>query len=172
LQPHFHEHWSHIQVDRGSPPFWNIRAGMCTSFNFFLDNLFWSAQNNHFWSWAAIYIKFLVTAFRYVTHNASPNNCLSPWVERCSWKTSPPPQGCATCMHHYDHFGRGDPLGTPRPPCTAEGRNWSFPSRAPFGAPIVLPNEFLKGDEIPVDPISKNFVKSLDAPAFFLPRHN
>jgi hypothetical protein len=33
-------------------------------------------------------------------------------------------------------------------------------------------NEFLKGDEIPVDTISKNFLKSLDALAFSLPRHN
>jgi hypothetical protein len=46
------------------------------------------------------------------------------------------------------------------------------PAEAVFGAPIVLPNEFLKGDEIPVDTISKNFLKSLDAPAFSLPRHN
>jgi hypothetical protein len=30
----------------------------------------------------------------------------------------------------------------------------------------------LKGGEIPVDTISKNFLKSLDAPAFSLPRHN
>jgi hypothetical protein len=30
------------------------------------------------------------------------------------------------------------------------------PAEAVFGAPIVLPNEFLKGDEIPVNTISKN----------------
>jgi hypothetical protein len=30
----------------------------------------------------------------------------------------------------------------------------------------------LKGDEIPVDTISKYFLKSLDAPAFSFPRHN
>jgi hypothetical protein len=35
-----------------------------------------------------------------------------------------------------------------------------------------LPNEFLKGDEIPVDVIKKIFLKALDAPAFSLPRHN
>jgi hypothetical protein len=46
------------------------------------------------------------------------------------------------------------------------------PPEAVFGAPIVLPNEFLKGDEIPVDTISNNFLKSLDAPAYSLPRHN
>ncbi len=47
-----------------------------------------------------------------------------------------------------------------------------FPAEAVFGAPIIVPNEFLKGDEIPVDSISKNFRKSLDAPTFSLPRHN
>ncbi len=46
------------------------------------------------------------------------------------------------------------------------------PAEAVFGAPIVLPNEFLKGDKISVDTISKYFLKSLDAPAFSLPRHN
>ncbi len=40
------------------------------------------------------------------------------------------------------------------------------PAEAVFGALIVLPNEFLTGDEIPVDTISKCFFKSLDAPAF------
>jgi hypothetical protein len=43
-----------------------------------------------------------------------------------------------------------------------------FPTGAVFGAPIVFPNEFLKGDEISDDTISKKFPKSLDAPAFFL----
>jgi hypothetical protein len=35
-----------------------------------------------------------------------------------------------------------------------------------------LPNEFLQGDKISVDSIIKNFSKTLDAPAFSLPRHN
>jgi hypothetical protein len=59
-------------------------------------------------------------------------------------------------------LGGGDPLSTPRPSCTAEGRHWSFPgAEVVFGAPIDLPNEFLKGDEIPIDTISKLFLKSL-----------
>jgi hypothetical protein len=33
------------------------------------------------------------------------------------------------------------------------------PAEAVFGAPIVLPNEFLKGDEIPVNTIQKFFCK-------------
>jgi hypothetical protein len=46
------------------------------------------------------------------------------------------------------------------------------PAEAVFGPPIVLPKEFLQGDELSVDTISKNVLKSLDAPAFSLPRHN
>ncbi len=41
-----------------------------------------------------------------------------------------------------------------------------------FGAPIVLPNEFLHGDQFYVDAIVKHFSKTLDAPAFSSPRHN
>ncbi len=47
-----------------------------------------------------------------------------------------------------------------------------YPAEAVFGGPIVLPNEILKEDEIPVDTISNKFLKSLDASAFFLPRHS
>jgi hypothetical protein len=49
---------------------------------------------------------------------------------------------------------------------------WSFPAESVFGAPTVLPNEFLQGDEVAVDSIIKNFQKTLDALAFSLPRHN
>ncbi len=35
-------------------------------------------------------------------------------------------------MHCCSHLGRGDPLGTPRSPCTAEGRHWSFPGWGSF----------------------------------------
>jgi hypothetical protein len=31
------------------------------------------------------------------------------------------------------------------------------PAESVFGAPIVLPNEFLQGDEVAVDSIIKNF---------------
>jgi hypothetical protein len=68
-------------------------------------------------------------------------------------------------------MGRGVTLCTPRTPRTAEGRHWSFPAEAVFGAPIVLPNEFLQNEEIYVDSITKNFSKTLDAPASSLPRH-
>jgi transposase InsO family protein len=46
------------------------------------------------------------------------------------------------------------------------------PAESVFGAPIVLPNELLQCDEVAVDSIIKNFQKTLDAPAFSLPRHN
>jgi hypothetical protein len=46
-------------------------------------------------------------------------------------------------------------------------------AEAVFGTPIVLPNEFLHGEEISVDNISKVFLKTLDAPAFPLSsKHN
>jgi hypothetical protein len=68
-------------------PFMKHPWGVCTCFSFFLDNLFWGAWNDHFWSWVAIYIKHLVTAWRDVTHNALQNNYSSSWVEQCSRKT-------------------------------------------------------------------------------------
>jgi hypothetical protein len=46
------------------------------------------------------------------------------------------------------------------------------PAEAVFAAPIVLPNEFLKNEEMPVDAIIKNFSKTLHVPAVSLPRHN
>jgi hypothetical protein len=46
------------------------------------------------------------------------------------------------------------------------------PAEAVFGAPIVLPNEFLQNEERPVDAIIKNFSKTLHVPAVSLPRHN
>jgi hypothetical protein len=39
-------------------------------------------------------------------------------------------------------------------------------------AQIFLPNEFLQGDKIFVETISNIYKKSLDAPAFSLPRHS
>ncbi len=46
------------------------------------------------------------------------------------------------------------------------------PAEAVFGAPIVLPNEFLQNEEIPVDAIINFFSKTLHVPAVSLPRHN
>jgi hypothetical protein len=37
---------------------------------------------------------------------------------------------------------------------------WSFPAESVLGAPTVLPNEFLQGDEVAVDSIIKNFKRS------------
>jgi hypothetical protein len=46
------------------------------------------------------------------------------------------------------------------------------PAEAVFSAPIVLPNEFLQNEEMPVDTIIKNFSKTLHVPAVSLPWHN
>jgi hypothetical protein len=52
-------------IDRTSKwmeaPVRNIRGGMRKNFNFYLDFLLWSARNDHFRSWAAIYIQSLVS---------------------------------------------------------------------------------------------------------------
>jgi hypothetical protein len=45
------------------------------------------------------------------------------------------------------------------------------PAEAVFGAPIVLPHEFLQENGIYVDTISKRFLKYF-SPALSLPRHN
>jgi hypothetical protein len=46
------------------------------------------------------------------------------------------------------------------------------PSEAIFGAPIVLPNDFLQNEEMLVDAIIKFFSKTSHDPAVSLPRHN
>jgi hypothetical protein len=46
------------------------------------------------------------------------------------------------------------------------------PAEAVFGAPVVLPNEFLQNEEMPVDAIIKKFSKTLHVPAVSLPRQN
>ncbi len=46
------------------------------------------------------------------------------------------------------------------------------PAEAVFGTPIVLPNEFLQNEEMPVDVIINKFSKTLHVPAVSLPRHN
>jgi hypothetical protein len=76
------------------------------------------------------------------------------------------------CTNCRSHLGEKIPwllLGLCAQPREDTGLS---PAEAGFGALIVLPNEFLKGDEIPVNTISKNFLKSLKAHAFSLPRYN
>ncbi len=46
--------------------------------NLFLDIPSWGAQNDHFRSWAAIYLKPLVSTLLDVKHRASPNDLLPP----------------------------------------------------------------------------------------------
>ncbi len=46
------------------------------------------------------------------------------------------------------------------------------PTEAVFGAPIVLPNEFLENEEISVDSQIKFFTKTLHVPTTSLPRHS
>jgi hypothetical protein len=55
----------------------------------------------------------------------------------------------------------------------SRGKTMVFPRlRQFFGAPIVLPSEFLQNEEMSVDAIIKIFSKTLHVPAVSLPRHN
>jgi hypothetical protein len=55
----------------------------------------------------------------------------------------------------------------------SQGKTLVFPRpEAVFGAQIVLPNEFLKNDELSVDAIINNFSKTLHVSAPSVPRHN
>ncbi len=64
---------------------------------------------------------------------------------------------------------RKNPLGFPRPPFATPRRLWYFPCRSVYGAPLVLPNEFLQAEEFSVDQIVKKFSKIIDTPAISLP---
>jgi hypothetical protein len=69
-------------------------------------------------------------------------------VKRCSRKTSPSPQGCATILLHTANWAEEIPwviLCLHAQPREDSGLS---PAEAVFGAPIVLPSEFLQGDEI------------------------
>ncbi len=81
------------------------RGSMRKSVNFFLDIPFRGGRNDYFQSWAAIYLKPLVSALLDVKHRASPNDCLPPWVERRGRKNAPPPQGRAPRIHRRGKFG-------------------------------------------------------------------
>ncbi len=133
-------------IDRASKsmkaiPLSDKSAAVC--FSFFLDFLFWGARNNHFWSLAAIYFKYLVPALWNVTNFASPNNSLSSWVKRCSWKTAPPSQRCASRTRYCGNLGRGVTYCTPRSLCTAREDTGLSMAEAVFGTSVVLPNKFL-----------------------------
>jgi hypothetical protein len=74
----------------------------------------------------------------------------------------------ALCPGNLD---RGVTLCAPRPMHTAEEDTGLSPAEAVFGAPIVLPNEFLQDNKISVDSIIKYFSKTLDAPALVTTRY-
>ncbi len=126
---------------------------------FFLNNPFWGAQNDDFWSWAAIHIKCLVTALQNITH-------------RQTTAYHPESNGAVERLHRL--------LKDALCACTAvatwaEEIPWVLlvlcaqpredtdlsPAEPVFGAPFVSPNEFLQADKISVETISKILKKNL-----------
>ncbi len=84
----------------------------------------------------------------------------------------PESNGCPLRLCRRGDLVRGVTFCAPRTPRKAEGNTGLSLAEALFGAPIVLPNEFLQNDEIAVDTIIKIFSKTLDVPAVSLPRDN
>ncbi len=103
-----------------------VPSGMHTRVNIFLDILRNYAWNDHFWLWAAIFFKCLVSALHDDKHHALPNDRLSSWGKWRSRKTPPLPQGCASCSLCRGNLCCRVTLGTPRTLRAAKGRHWYF----------------------------------------------
>jgi hypothetical protein len=140
---------------------WYLRGDMRMSVNIFLDIPFWGTWNNHFWSWATVYFKCLVSALQDVKHHASPSVCLSSWGERQSLKAPPPPQGCASYSRRHGNLGWGVPLAIPQTSLVAEGRHWSFPCWGSFWNSNCLVQWVFAWRKIFLDNISKLLKKNL-----------
>ncbi len=64
-------------------------------------------------------------------------------------------------------------MGSPRPPFITQRGLWYFPAEAVYGAPLVLPNEFLQVEEFSVNQNIKKVSTFIDTLAFSLPsKHN
>ncbi len=133
-------------------PFWNIRGCVCMRFGFFLDTRFGvpkmiTSDCGH---------QRLVTALWNVTHNALPNNCLSSWVERCSEKLHRRLKEACYVHAPLQPLGLRSSLGYSLASVHSRGKTLAFLSWGSFWCSnCFLPNEFLKGDENPIDTISK-----------------
>ncbi len=140
------------------------------SVNFFLDIPFRGARNDHFQSWAAIYLKPLVSAllnvkYRQTTAYHPESNGAVERLHRRLKEALHARAAAATWAEELPFVL----LGLRAQPREDTGLS---PAESVYGAPIVLSNEFLQCDELAVDSIIKNFINTLYAPAFSLPRHN
>jgi hypothetical protein len=117
-----------------------------------LDFTFWSARNNHFGSWQT-------TAYQPESNGAVKRlhrrlkDALRALVAAATWSEELP------FVLFQLHAQLREDTGL-------------SPAEAVFGAPIVLPNEFLQNEEISVDSIIRKFSKTLGVPSVSLPRHN
>ncbi len=159
-------------MDGSHPPFRNVRGGMCKSFNFYRDFSFWSAQNDHFRSWAAIYFQCLVSPLQNanISHKQTTayhleSNGAIERLHRCLKDALRVRATTATWSEEL-------PFVLLRLRAQPREDTGLSPAEAVFGAQIVLPNEFLQNNELSVDAIVKNFSKTLHVSAPSLPRHN
>jgi hypothetical protein len=153
---------------------WYLRGDMRMSVNIFLDIPFWGTRNNHFWSWATVYFKCLVSALQDVKHYASPSVvCLSSWGERRSRKAPPPPQGCASYSRRRGNLGRGVPLGYSSDFTSSRGKTLVFPLLRQFlELKLSCPMSFCMKKNFLLTTFQKLFF-ILDTPAFPLSsKHN
>ncbi len=145
---------------------------MRKSFNFYLDFLLWSARNDHFRSWAAIYIQSWFQLCQMLNISHKQTTAYHPEsngaVERLHRRLKDALRARAAAATWYKEL----PfvlLGIRAQPREDTGLS---PAEAVFGAQIILPNEFLQNDELSVDTIVKKFAKTLHVSASSLPRHN
>ncbi len=159
-------------MDGSHPPFRNARGDMRKSFNFYLDFSFWSARNDHFWLWAAIYFQPLASTCEMLNISHKQTTAYHPEsngaverLHRCLKNTLCTHAVVATWSEELPFVL----LGLRAQPRKDTGLS---PAEAVFGALIVLSNEFLQNDELSVDTIAKKISKTLHVSAPSLPRHN
>ncbi len=117
-------------MDGSYSPFWYVRGGIRTGFNFVLGFPVLTFPKWYFQSWPAIYFKPLVKTLQDTSHLPQTNNCLPSWVERGNQKAAPLPQGHPLCTPHHGNLVRG--VTFPRTLSAAEERHWSLPGWSSF----------------------------------------
>jgi hypothetical protein len=135
-----------------------------------LDFPYWSARNDHFQSQNTIYFKYLskLCEMLHISHRQT-----TAYHPESNGRVKRLHRRLKDVLHIHAALATWSmELPFVRRSLCAQLRGDTGLSPAVFGTPIVLPNEFLQGDEFSVDEIVKKNLETLDAPAFSLPRHN
>jgi hypothetical protein len=83
-----------------------------------------------------------------------------PESKRCGRKAALPPQGRTPCRAAAATWANELPFVLLSLRAQLREDTGLFPAESVFGAPIVLPNEFLQSDEFAVESIIKQFQKT------------